>query len=268
MMWSAAELLIKTKYMKRLIIILGIFCVLTSSCKQELEPPPAIDTSYFPLKVGDSLIYRYRVQRWVGFDETEQDSTYFYKEFIESYFLNAEQDTIFILKCYTRPDTLSDWRETGVNQYKRTPFRIYKTMDNITFEKMNFPVKEGKTWDANIWIDSVQYYEQAHYNDEVIRDLGIIGYVKSVKSKMSKCGQAYTLNGVYFPETVTVTLHDWTTVINNDNETEVYAKNIGLIYKKQYHLSSTGIYDPKKNPKNGFLKEWWFIENRHAYTLN
>jgi len=249
--------------MKRLAFILGICCILASSCKQELEPQPAIDTSYFPLKVGDSLIYRYEVRRWIGFFHgTQQDSIYFYKEYIESSFLNAEGDTIFRLECYTRQDTHSDWNLIGVNHYRRTPFRVFKTVDNLTSEKMNFPVKNGKTWNANIFIDSAQFYE-THYWDNVVKDIKVSDFVgiKLVNSIISKTGQPYSVNEKSFPETVTITLHDRTTVIDNDNEVEVYAKNIGLIYKKQFHLQkefneNTNQYEPW----NGYIKEW-FIEN-------
>ena len=245
--------------MKRLAFILGICCILASSCKQELESPAAIDTSYFPLKVGDSLVYRYNVQRWIGFFHgNEQAITSFYKEYIESYFLNAEGDTIFRLECYTRPDTLSEWNLIAVNHYRKTPLRVFKTLDNLTFEKMNFPVKDGKTWDANIFIDSVMFYN-THYQDDVVNDITVSNFtgVKSDSTRISKTNQPYSVNGKSFPETVTVTLHNKTSAIHDDYEVEVYAKNIGLIYKKQFHLeksfnNSTGQYEPW----NGYLKEW------------
>lgn len=240
-----------------MILILMALVFLDSCRKEEDVFLATMDSSYYPIKIGDSAVYKYEVTRWIGFSQTITDSLYWYKEVIDSYYLNENKDTIFRIECYTKPTLNTDWILKKVNQLKRTKTRVFKTEDNITHEIVNYPIFLNKTWNANIMIDSAQYYE-THYMDEVIQDLSTIySGVKDVNSKIINYSTSYTIENTVYPETYTVILHDWTSVIDNDNEMEVYAKKFGLIYKKQYHLvkkynTTLGIYEPW----NGYLKEW------------
>lgn len=103
--------------------------------------------------------------------------------------------------------------------------------NNLRFMKLRFPVKEGFIWRGNSFIDATSL-------NSTVRYLADWEYV------YQNVGQPFTVNGKTFPETITILQRDevlpegpfdprfykqWNFSI------EVYAKNVGLVYKNFNH---------------------------------
>ena len=181
---------------------------------------------YYPLRVGTQIIYDVIYYYYDDFGKKTDTSEYQIKEVVESALVNEAGDTIYRIERYRRDSINQKWSIVDVCQASIDYLGAYKTVDNLRYLKLAFPVGKETHWQQALFIDSLTFY-QSHYELS-----GIVDYqMKTRKSAYSEVGEPMEINGHYFPETVSVLHHDYSTMISRDLEQEIYAKNVGLIYR-------------------------------------
>jgi len=203
------------------IFLFAIAVVLLSECKTSTIDPKDIPDGkeYYPLHIGNYAIYAISVHTKVagGFDTLN----YQLKELVSDTFKSGGE-TFYRLERFTRLQVTSPWPENpdSVWTVRISQNRLIKTENNVPYIKLIFPVKEAGKWDGN----ALNTLSEDEYTYTAI-------------------AKPYTVNTKTYPNTVSVSKQEEISLIKRNTGIEVYAKDIGLVLKKQEALSldfSTG----------------------------
>lgn len=194
---------------KTLLPILFAFLLFCGCKKDTVLPPVDMGYAYFPVNPGHWVIYKVDSTNWDDFTGIVDTFQFEIKEYIESEYLDNEGRPTARLERYKRQNDTSAWYLKDVWVMNRTSATAEKVEENIRFLKLIFPAKSGQTWNGNIYNTlGKQEYE---FND---------------------VNEPYTAGNMQFDSTVTVLQANEITLISEDIANEVYAKGVGLVYKK------------------------------------
>lgn len=202
--------------MKKLIIpfvlLSGMFI---QACTETHEPDPEeIGHNYYPLNVGDFRVYDV-VQVQYRDNKVIDSAVFQFRELVDTVFVNQTGEETFKIIRSKRPDSSEVWTDDSVIVVNKsaTDLRVTK-INNRKVVKLIFPVKEGKSWNANAFND---LGEEIHYYRNV--------------------SKPYTLDGKDYPKTLTVVEAENVNNIEKDSREEVYAATIGLVSRKSEKLT-------------------------------
>lgn len=201
------------KNIKKLYFIFIIFFLF--SCEKD-KPITEEDMgyAYFPDDVGKWIIYDVREIRH---DDTMGiHDTFFYqiKEVIESKFIDNENRETMRIERYIKnyndsiPYDSMQWTIKDVWYANLTHNTAEKVEENIRYLKLKFPIRENYSWDGNIYNTHKEWdytYKDVHHPK--------------------------VIQGFLFDSTVTVQQRDILNLIEREYAYEIYAKNIGMVYK-------------------------------------
>lgn len=202
-----------------------LFVLVSLSC----QPSPETEdhsTSYFPLKVGAYFIY--------DVDETQYNqitgnvqSLYELKVTISDSVLNQEGGYTYILNRQKRTASGLPWENLTTWTARINARQGIVVEDNATFVKLVFPLGNGVEWNGNSF--NMVGGDQTCGDDNAPCDTYLI--------------QDYDMpfapgESVSFEHTVTVNQNDNPDlIVKQDVRKEVYAINVGLIYKESTVLN-------------------------------
>ena len=198
-------------------LALGFACGLatvlsTSSCREDrdavLPPgPEAAGREYYPLAVGRFWEYDVEEHYW----NYDRDSTvqFQFRERVDTVFLGATGETTYRIVRARRVDSLGTWRDDSVMAVVLTPELVRRTVANVPSIELLFPVREGKTWNPNL------------FND---RDSTVRAY--------AQLGAARTLpGGRRFERTLRVVDESLISDVQRREHEATYAWDIGCVYR-------------------------------------
>lgn len=212
------------------------FCVIFIgfySCKKD-APSTAVDIgyNYYPNNVGSWIIYDVDSIVWDDFNAPviEIDSfTYQIKEINESVFMDSEGRETMRIERYKRDDATNPWVIKDVWYANKTASNVERVEENIKFIRLIFPVKNGSVWDGN----------SANINSDW-------------DYQYSEVDMPLVMGGISFDSTLIVNQRDDNLGIIYDYYKEIYAINVGLIYKEGTHLEQDIIDPTWANPLKGY----------------
>ncbi len=199
-----------------------IVLVLFFACKKEDKNdilPVHNDWRYFPLNIGSYVDYEVEYVFWDDFVNTVDTSNYIFREQIESKIVNYSGDTLYRIEQFTKHHIDSAWSVPKVVFAGKGNNYVFKSEDNVQFVKLIFPIIKNGKWNGNAY--------NLLPNQEYI---------------FIKVNEAHSLSSHSFEKVVHVLQQDNQTAINQDFEEEIYAFDIGLVYKKIIHVKKT--YNP------------------------
>ena len=192
--------------MKKKLLFLYMAIILFSCKKDDIVVD--LGYNYFPESVGTYVIYDVDSFVYNNFTHTVDTFTFQVKEIIESVYKdNANRNTLR-LERYYRGDASQDWLLQDVWVANKTVNRAEKVEENQRFVKLIFPTKKGLVWNGNA---SNTNGEQNYIYTDV-----------DVKR---------TINNLSFDSTLLVTQIADSNLIEKKVSVEMYAKNVGMIYK-------------------------------------
>jgi len=200
------------------ILFLIVIGILVSTCNRKGDPTPS-DTgfSYYPINEGDYLIYDVIDTAFIGVQTYEINNYQVKEEIHESIVVNDEVRYQIYLYYKSPGGEWNDYPDSNWTVFSDKR-RIVKVEDNVRFVKLVFPFEAGKKWDGNI--SDPENDPQEHYTmTEVRRPFTYTSLYAPI--------QEYT-----YPETVSVVQFDNSSAIDLNYAIEVYANNIGLVYKE------------------------------------
>jgi hypothetical protein len=196
-----------------LAVIAGMTLLITS-CEDRAADPVDMGYDYYPAEVGHWVIYDVDSVVYDDFTGEVLQYNYQVKELVESVFSDGEGHESLRLERFWRQDEGDSWQIKNVWQSRRLPARLEKTEENITYVKLTFPVRRNATWDGNA------------FNTKA-----------SQQYRITEAHLPYQVNGHSFDSTATVLQKQLQTLISEDFQQEVFARNVGMIYKKYVKLS-------------------------------
>ncbi|MCU0405237.1 MAG: hypothetical protein MUE99_11895 [Chitinophagaceae bacterium] len=229
-------------------VTLAAFFFGCSEKKIEFDTPPLSD--YFPLQVGKYITYRLDSTVLTQFGRDTTVRSYRARDIVEGQITDGEGRT-----SYRIVRSLSNLTGTATfvpsSTFEATPENtdwIEYVENNLRFMKLRFPIIEGFEWKGNSFIDvssinsSVRYLADWTY---VYQDVG----------------QPATINGITYPNTITVLQRDEVEppgpfnpqfFKQYDYSIEIYALGIGLVYKNFDHK----IWQPPTPPPDSRPGYW------------
>jgi hypothetical protein len=185
------------------------FLIFLSSCKQETITPVDLGYSYFPTDTGHWVIYDIDSTYYNDFTGSAENYHYKIKELIASSYLDNENRLTQRIERYKCTDSVN-WHLIKVWASNRTSSTAEKVEENVRFVKLVFPIVDEKTWNGNA--DNTLGEQDYEYKNVF---------------------KPYTMNGVTFDSTITVIQeNDTNNFVYSKYIVEVYAKNIGMIFKQ------------------------------------
>lgn len=167
--------------------------------------------TYFPTTTGSYVIFKVD-STYYGVNQ--EHYVYQIKEEIVDQFIDDAGRPAQILNRYYRPGNGSPWTLIDVWTILRTPTTAERVEENVRYVKLEFPVKEGGTWNGNAF-NNQPAWQYVYQNVNKFADVGILQFDN------------------------TLTVQQWNNVNLVDQEVfyEIYAKDIGLVYKQKKDLN-------------------------------
>ena len=197
--------------MNRLIYIFGLTCVI-SSCLKPTNDLADFYYDYYPVTLNSWI--EYDVVDIVHSSLGSDTLNYFLKEIKTNTFYDDEGELAQRVERFWKFDLNDNYVIKDVWQEKVTSTTAEKVEENIRLTKLIFPIKNGQYWNGNAFNNQLfcEYtYDSIH--------------------------EPYLINGLNFDSTITVLQKDLYTAVDYRMAYEVYAKNIGLVYKKDIDLN-------------------------------
>jgi len=193
-----------------ILLVLSLF-----KCSSEnLEPDTnRVGFDYFPLIVGDSLIYDVEEIDFdiVGVVDTSQ---YLLKSVVADSFLSQSGDVTYIIHRYEKEFVGDPWQFITAWSSYRNSNQAVVVEENVPFLKITFPLETEKSWDGN----------RLNTSEEDIYTLDSVGFEY--------------IGEEIFDNTITVVQNNnQDSLIQLDRRAEIYASGVGLIYKEDVLLN-------------------------------
>ena len=255
-------------YSLTLFFLLGSVILLQSSCTKKVEEFNSEPLSnYLPLQVGKYITYRIDSTVFTNFGRNEEIHKYQVKHVIDKQITDNLGRPSYLVYRYISAlndttGTPSVWTPNG--SYFITPLsqQIEVIEDNLRFQKIHLPVKEGFSWKGNTYLPFEPYSATYNFsNDDAMADWDY--YFDQFESTFTYKGRNYT--DVYTieeaNEALNVPITNISAYASLTRAVEKYAKNIGLVYK-EYTL-----WEYQPNPggagpyKTGFGIRMWMVDN-------
>lgn len=206
---------------KGLIMVALLFA---GACSSDGNLKPT-DQLYFPLQVGKYWIYDVEetsILRLNCNDNGETISTYELLVSVTDSFPNPEGGYSYTMLRSTRANSSQAWSSVATWTSKIVKSQIISNESNINYIKLVFPVYDGLQWNGNLLNSEVQ----------------MNGLVEDTYKVLATRKPFTTSLGKTFDNTVTVVQNDdQKSILSRDTRNEVYAFNVGLVYKESYLLN-------------------------------
>jgi hypothetical protein len=222
------------KYSGLALLLITLFI----SCAKENELyTTAALSDYFPLTVGKQITYNLDSTVYINFGQKDTVIKYQVKDSIETQVTDNLGRPAYRIVRYIRKDASQSWTPNNTFMAVPTTSTIEYVENNLRFQKLKLPIKEGYTWKGNSFIDTyslnstTRYFDDWDYTyDSVNVPLILPGIQLSSTIKVNQrdefLGQDPKLPNTQYAE--------------RNYSVEKYAKGIGLVYKEFLHWEFQG----------------------------
>jgi hypothetical protein len=203
-----------------------LILLLALACKKEKTVEKLdIGLAYFPTEIGRYVIYQVDSISYDDFfNPVKIDTAHFQiKEKIESQFTDNEGRLSERIERYARKNDTLPWVLRDVWYQTRTSSKAEKVEENVRFVKLTFPALENQKWNGN-----------------ALNTIGKYTYEIDAVDRKKK------INQFEFDSTLTVNQILDSNLIEKKYQLEIYAKNVGMIYRRFVDVQDKSItIEPK-----------------------
>jgi len=198
-----------------------LFIILSSffSCETSEGEPAYMGTEYFGHSPGKWVIYNVDSTVYDDFLGEVFHYNYQVMEVNTGFYTDSEGEESMRLERFWRSGDEDNWRIKNVWSSKLINSKAFKTEENITYLKLAFPLRAGQGGPGNSWNGNA-------FNNKPEQIYRLL----SLHEPKEMGGQA-------FDSTARVMQKDFVTLIGEELQYEIYAINIGMIYKRFIDLS-------------------------------
>ena len=229
----------RIKYGCFLIIITGLL-----SCSDDGDQIIASDAGFFPLEAGS--FYLYDIEETI-FSSLQQSESFTYELRVEvtGSFDNTVGGVTYVLQRFRKDSGSTDFQTLETWSSRVEPTQVVVSEGNISFVKLAFPLVSGKQWNGNA-LNSLG-------GEQVCGDSGSFA---CDLYEISNAGFSFQAAGTTFDDTIEVTQNNNSDIIvGQDIRKEVYARDVGLVYKESTVLEFCTVGDciGQQQVEKGFL---------------
>lgn len=217
-------------------VIYLLISILAFACTKNDKLETAQLDELMPIQLGKFIRYRLDSTRFIDFGQRDTVISYDAKDVIDAEITDNIGRKAFRVVRYLRSvGSANEADYTPSLTYMITPTResIELQENNLRFQKLRLPITEGFNWRGNTMLPTTPYYAVYQFSNDEDIDLWNYTY--------QGVNQSTIVNDVVYDSTVTVLqVADSSNVpiefpdglAYRNYWTEVYAKNIGMIYKE------------------------------------
>jgi hypothetical protein len=215
---------LKMIWCKRLLSVLSRLssvCVgfvgLLLSCSSPADVPAETGPDFMPLETGRYVIYDVTEQRY-SLTAPPTTTTYQLKETVGTSYTDVTGQPAYRLQRYRRPTAQAAWATDSLWTARLTSRAAIRTENGADFVKLQFPLIDRDRWDGNLY----NRFEEETYQLRNLR-------------------QPYSVTSQTFAETAQVVQRDDSTLVGRDKRVEIYARQVGLVYKETTQLQYCSV---------------------------
>lgn len=184
--------------------------ITANSCKKDIiQLPEPSYREYFNDAVGSYIIYECDSIIYDDFNQSIDTNSFLIKEYFQSTFVDNSGRNAIRVERWKKPADTLNWFLKDVWSLVKTNVQVEKVEEDVRFIKLVFPVRSALQWNSNA-LNSL--------------DSRTVAY--------SKVHEVFSTDSMQFDSTITVENIDPTNLVSEYRNTEVFAKNVGMIYKK------------------------------------
>lgn len=185
-------------------VFLGI-----EACTESVQPEPETGLAYFKVPLGTWVEYDVDSIYVDAISEKFDTLSFERRDLMESNFPDMLGRPSVRIERYWKTEPTQNWTIRDVWFQTLNGNYAERIEENVRFVKMLLPVAEGNAWNGNLYntLDNWTY-------------------------RMVDVHKPFTLNGITYDSTLTVLQIDSTLLTLRYYGKEIWAKNVGLIYKK------------------------------------
>ncbi len=191
------------------------------SCSDNADVVLKNDADFFPVSVGSFFIYDVEETKYSTISGQE-DFIYKLKLTVTDSFVNNSGGSTYVV-LRSRQDqgtTGFDYLDTWSVRVEAS--QVVTIEDNISFVRLAFPLVVGKQWNGNV-LNTLGGEETCGDNPTISCDL----------YQVESMGIPFDLNGEMLTETLEIVQNNnLDVIVKQDVRKEIYARNIGLVYKE------------------------------------
>lgn len=181
-------------------------------CQSVSTNPASPGLDYFPLSTGHYVIYNVEERQYSLIAPAVQ-RTYQVKEVVGGPYADVTGQPAHRIFRYRRLIESQPWQADSIWSARLVNDEAIRTENGLDFVKLRFPISDGLRWNGN-------------RHNSVGQD----------QYEARNTGKPYRVSDKEFSETVTVVAQQDSTLISQDKRIDVYAKQVGLIYKERVQL--------------------------------
>lgn len=182
-------------------------------CQPDHSAPVSPGYDYFPLETGHYVIYDVDERQYSLHATAVAQRTYQLKEVVGAAYADVTGQPAHRLLRYRRLAEDQPWQADSVWSARRVEDEAIRTENGVDFVRLKFPPGDRLRWDGN-------------RRNAIGRD----------DYELRNSGQPYRVLDKQFAETVTVVAQQDSTLLSLDKRLEVYARQVGLVYKERTQL--------------------------------
>ncbi|HOY39572.1 MAG: hypothetical protein KBB11_09595 [Bacteroidales bacterium] len=206
--------------MKQWVFILISFSLFAASCDNtpEAEPAGLYGLQYFPLDTSKFILYDV-VEITIDKPVNVYDTLHY--QLMERYsepYTDNSGNLAYKMERWVRDDDLSNFTLSDVWVAQVSDQSAQTVEENVRFVKIRFPARPNRSWNGNVF----NIYESQEY------------YITNID-------KAAEINGFSFDSTLTVVQQLDSSLIHKNDCIEIYAKNIGLVFKQKININSQEV---------------------------
>lgn len=232
--------------MRRILLPTLLLALGFGSCKKETEDLSEISQGhlFFPTEIGKYIVYNYDSTVWDDLNRLNPRTAgqVMYKT-VDTFRDNANRLS-YVINIEKRANDTDPFVQNDVLYVTPTSTGLEYSEKNITFLKLTFPVSEGKTWNGNSMIPNITPKYDEFFNEEW--QYTYVDFDKDYDLGNKIFQHSVTVNhidaGVNDPDV------DSTGFAYKNYSQEVYAYNVGLIYRERIYW----VYQPTVGFRKGY----------------
>ncbi|MDX1904674.1 MAG: hypothetical protein SFU27_10990, partial [Thermonemataceae bacterium] len=186
-------------------------------CTKNVEPDDdKLGYSYFPLEIGNYIIYQVQEKDYVARDTTSNNfilTEFQLKEVVIDTFTNLSGQKEFVLERYVRTDENAAWQIDSVWAAVRTGSQAIKYENNTPYVKLLFPTANDLNWNGNAY---------NNYGEKTYR---ITDYRKNLQ-----------LGELFFPNSLKVLMGNDSSLVSQIKREEIYVLGVGMAMMERINV--------------------------------
>ncbi len=211
-------------------------------CSDEDPINTDIGLNYFPLRIGDSWIYE--VEETI-INQISETKTYELRVVVSDSVKNSTGGYTYTFNRDKRTLNTDPWQSYETWTAEVSLNQLIQNEGNELFVKLIFPLSNDITWNGN-------QFNNLPNNGNLFNGNGSEVY------QASEFDQSKTLStNLEFAETITITQNNFDdAIVGKDSRREVYARDVGLIYKEITQLEYCTVGDclGQQKVEKGFIQ--------------